>query len=304
MNKSRAKQATGRKRSRTRMLAGLGASLGAIILVGAALTFVFGHSMLNGYGKDKLETAFAEAHPGNTLRIGELSYSMAANRLIAHSATLSGTSSTFKADWISLTGVRWGRLLFGMAGLPEILAQASLDATNLNVEFPQAQYGIRCERLRASVRDSELIGEKIELRSLARDEAFFGADVFRTTLYHVVVPECKVSGLAYRELLDGTSYRARSVHFSRPSFEALVNLDKPSPPFLKSPPMIHEALAAIRHPLRVDRLSITNGQVSYCERMAVGADPGVMTFSAINISAEGIANRGGASAAIELQGQC
>jgi hypothetical protein len=83
----------------------------------------------------------------------------------------------------------------------------------------------------------------------------------------------------------------------------LVNRDQPVEPFVKSPLMVHEALAAIRQPLRVDSLSITNGHVTYCERVVAGADPGVLTFAAVNMSVEGIANRGEASAAIQLRGQ-
>ena len=171
------------------------------------------------------------------------------------------------------------------------------------MEFPQAHYGIRCARLRASVPGSELIAEGTELRPLVGDEEFFAAHDFRTTRFHVVVPECRVLGLAYGELLQGKSYRARSVHFSRPSFDALVNRDKPVEPFVKSPLMVHEALAAIRQPLQVDSLSITNGHLTYCERVVAGADPGVLTFGAVNMSVEGIANRGEASAAIQLRAQ-
>ncbi len=171
------------------------------------------------------------------------------------------------------------------------------------MEFPQAHYGIRCARLRASVPGSELIAEGTELRPLVGDEEFFAAHAFRTPRFHVILPECRVLGLAYGELLQGRSYRARSVHFSRPSFDALVNRDKPPEPFVKSPLMVHEALAAIRQPLQVDSLSITNGHVRYCERLAVGADPAVLTFGAVSLSVEGIANRGEPTAAIQLRAQ-
>jgi len=67
--------------------------------------------------------------------------------------------------------------------------------------------------------------------------------------------------------------------------------------------MVHEALAAIRQPLQVDSLSITNGHLTYCERVVAGADPGVLTFGAVSLSVEGIANRGEATAAIQLRGQ-
>jgi hypothetical protein len=292
-----------RKLSLRRLSAYVGASLGALVLAVAVLILVFGGAILNRYGKEKAERAFAEAHPGYALRIGELDYAVGANRLVAQSVTLSATNTTLKAGRTSLTGVRWARLLWGTAAVADVLTKASLEATNLDVEFSQAHYRIRCARLRASVPDSELIAEGTELRPLAGDEDFFAAHDFRTPRFHVVVPECRVLGLVYGELLQGKSYRARSVHFSGPSFDALVNRDKPPKPFVKSPLMVHEALASIRQPLQVGSLSITNGHFEYCERLAVGADPAVLTFGAVSLFVEGIANRGEATAAIQLRGQ-
>jgi hypothetical protein len=292
-----------RRLSLPRLSAYVGLCLGAVVLAVAVVMLVFGGAILNGYGKRKMERAFAEAYPRYALRIGALDYTVGANRLVAQSATVSAANSTLKVGGISLTGVRWARLLWGTAVLADVLAKASLDATNLDMEFPRSHYGIRCARLQASVPGSELIAEGTELRPLVRDEELFAADAFRTTRFRVVVPECKVLGLAYGELLQGKSYRARSVHFSRPSFDALVNRDKPVEPFVKRPLMVHEALAAIQRPLQVDRLSITNANLRYCERVVAGADPGVLTFAAVNMSVEGIANRGDASAVILLRAQ-
>ena len=67
--------------------------------------------------------------------------------------------------------------------------------------------------------------------------------------------------------------------------------------------MVHEALASMRQPLQIGSLSITNGHVRYCERLAVGADPAVLTFGAVSLSVEGIANRSEATAAVQLRGQ-
>jgi hypothetical protein len=292
-----------RKLSHWRLSAYVGASLGVLVLAAAALVLVFGAAILDGYGKRKVERSFAEAHPGWVLQIGQLAYSIRSNLLDAQSVTLSATNATLKIDRMSLMGVRWGLLLRGSAAPADVLAKAVLQATNLDVEFPNSHYGIRCARLRASAPDSELIAEATELRTSVGEEAFFAADEYRTTFFHVVVPECRVLGLAYGPLLEGKSYRASSIHISGPTLEALVNRDKPMGPFVKSPLMVHEALAAIRQPLQIDSLSITNGNLKYCERLAVGAEPGVLTISKINLSAEGIANRGEAPAAILLRGQ-
>jgi len=294
---------SGRRLSCQRLAAYIGLSFGAIILAVAVLLQAFGVTVLNRYGKAKVERAFADAHPGCALRIGDLDYSVSANRLVAQSVAMSATNALVQVGRISLTGVRWAQLLWGTATLAEVLAKASLEATNLVIEFPLSHYGIRCARLRASVPGSELRAEATELHTLVSDEKFFAAHAFRATRYHVVLPECGVVGLEYGELLRGNSYRARSIYFDQPVFEALVNRDKPVDPFVQRPLMVHEALAAIRPPLQVDRLSITNGGLRYCERVVAGAEPGVLTFAAVNMSVEGIANHGEPSAAIHLRGQ-
>lgn len=290
------------KKSR-RLVACAGTFLGGIVLFVAVPILVFGHALVNGYGKTRLERAFATAYPGYAVRIGELGYAVGADRLVAQSVTLSASNTTLKVGRISLTGARWAQLLWGTGALADILAKASLEATKLEAEFPQARYGVRCARLRALVPGSELIAERTELRPLVGDEAFFAAHTFRATRFQVVVPECRVLGLAYRELLQGKSYRARSAHFSRPTFDALVNCDKPVAAFVKSPLMLHEALAAIRQPFQIESLSITNGHLTYGERVVAGAEPGVLTFSAVNLLVAGMANRSAATGAIQLQGQ-
>lgn len=286
-----------------RLAACVAASFVVLALVGAVLLLVFSNAILNGYGKRKAEQAFAKAHQGSVLRIGHLNYSILANCLVAESLAMSATNTTFKTGRISLIGVRWATLLWGKTALANVLAQARLDATNLDVEFPQAGYGIRCARLRASVPASDLIAEGTELRTLVEEEEFFASRQFRTARFHVVVPECRVSGLNYGELLQGKSYQARSAQFFQPLFEAVVNLDKSAEPFVKSPLMVNEALAAIPLPLQVKTLRVTGGCLRYCERAIAGANPGVLTISDVNVIARGIANRGAMSAAIALQAQ-
>ncbi|MCL4180129.1 MAG: DUF748 domain-containing protein [Verrucomicrobia bacterium] len=293
----------GRSRSRRRLVVWVGISFGVVALVVAGFVFGFGGAILSHFGKAKAERAFAKAYPGSVLRIGELDYAMGANRLVAQQVVLGATNTTLEIGQVTLTGVRWARLLWGQAALAEVLDRASLEAANLKVVFPEMQYGIRCARLQASVVDSELIAEKAELQPLVEDEALFAAGAFRTTRYRVVLPECRVRGLEYGDALRGRSYRARSVWLSRPGLDALINRDKPPRPFVKSPLMVHEALAAIQPPFQVDQLSITNGLITYAERASPGADPAVLTFDAVTLSVAGIANQGAATAAIELRGQ-
>lgn len=295
--------AHGGKLSLQRLLAFVGLGLGLVVLAVAVVLLMFGQAILNGYGKGKIERAFAAACPGYSLRIAGLDYAPGADRLTGQSVIVSASNATLRVSRLSLTGVRWAPLLRGKGAPAEVLAKGSLEATDLELELPQAHYRVRCARLRASVPDSELIVEGIELRPLVGDEDLFASDTFRTTRFRVVVPECRVLGLAYGELLRGASYRAKSIHFVRPSFDALVNCDKSLKPFVKSPLMVHEALASIRRPLQVESLSITNGSLRYGERLVAGAEPGVLTFGNVGISVAGIGNRTTSPAVISLQAQ-
>ena len=277
--------------------------MAVLFLLAGVVVLVFGNVILNQYGRGKAERAFANAHPGSALRIGELDYTMGANRLTAQSITLSSIGTMFKTGRISLTGVRWTRLLKNRYALADVLAQAGLEATDVHVEFPDSHYGVRCAQLLASVSRSELTAEGIELQPLIQDEAFFAADAFRTRRFRAVLPECQVSGLEYAEALKGTAFRAQSIRFDRPFFEALINRDKLPKPSVNNPPMLHEALAGIPQAILVGSLSITNGTVKYCERLSVGTKPAELTFGTVSLSAEGIANQGQATDAIQVRGQ-
>jgi len=179
---------SGGRVSLRRLLARVGFCLGAAALAVVAIILLFGGAFLDGYGKGKIERAFAAAHPGYALRIGKLEYSAGSNCVVAQSVTLSAANTTLKIGRISLTGVSWARYLWGKAPLADVLAKASLEATNLDLEFPRARYGLRCARLRASAPDSELVAEGTDLRALVGDEAFFAASDFRTTRFYPPFP--------------------------------------------------------------------------------------------------------------------
>ncbi len=287
-----------------RRLAAYGlASLGAIALVIAVIVLLFGGAILDGFGKRMIERAYSKTHAGSELRIGTLDYSAGANRLIARSVTLTSAKTSLKIERITLTGVRWAKLLLRTATPDVVFAETDVEATNLDVGLLRSRYGIGCARLRASVPGSDLIAEGFELRALAGDDDFFAARDFRRTRYLLEVPECRVLGLAYGEMLQGKSYRARSAHFSRPSFDALVNRDKPPRPFRERRFAAHGFLASIQKPLQVDSLAVTDGTLRYCERVIAGDAPGVLTIGTVSMSVEGLANRAGTSDAILLQAQ-
>jgi hypothetical protein len=193
------------------------------------------------------------------------------------------------------------QLIGEKASWPEALVNASLDSEQLELQLAKSFYRLRCARLFASVAGSEVIATGAQLSPNVEDEVFFSAQPFRTTRFELLLPECRVAGLKFRDLFQDGSFGVASIRLSGPTFDALVNRDKPPQPSVKSPLMVHEALAKLSRPLQIDRLSITNGYLTYRERVIAGTEPGVLTFSRVNMSIEGIANRGAFPAAIQMR---
>ena len=279
------------------------ASLAAVALVSTLVVLLFGKSILDGPGKRMLERAYGRAHAGSELRIGGLEYSPDADRLVATSVTLESPDTKLAIERLTLTGVRWETLLRRAWSPAALLARTDLDATRIDVEFHRSRYGIACERLRTSARDSVLLADEFELRTLAGDEDFFSVRDIRRTRYLLAMPEFRVLGLAYDEMLRGRSNRARSIRFSRPVFDAYVNRDKPSDPGRPPRRMVHEMLAALAQPLHVDSIEVVDGAVNYRDRVIAGDTPGVLSFANVGLSVAGLANRTGDGDTIRLGAQ-
>jgi hypothetical protein len=153
------------------------------------------------------------------------------------------------------------------------------------------------------VPDSKLSVRGVDLGPSVSDEEFFALHEFRTTRFHVVVPECSISGVEFSELLQRKGYRAGTIRLFESTVDALVDRDKPSSPFIKTPLMPNEALATLEQPLQVDSLIVTNGYITYAERLAAGTAPGVLTFGTVNLAVQGIANRLETSAAMVIHAE-
>jgi len=292
-----------RKPSLKQRTARVAAVVAVIGVACAALAIFFGNAMLNSYARAKIEKEFAAAHPGQVLRVGPMDNSWREGRLAAASLLLTTPDFSLKTGPIAIKHVRWTPLLSRRPALPEIFAQASLEASNLSFEFSRPRYELRCARLEASVPAATLNADAISLSPQMEDEAFFAARPFRNTRFRVVLPECRVAGLSYPELLAGTACRAQSMHLSGPELEALVNRDKPNDPASPPPLMVHEALAKLGKVVALDLLTLVNGQVKYGERRKAIGPPGVLTFGAVQISAKGLVNRAPAGTAMSIQAQ-
>jgi len=280
-----------------------GLCLAGGVLAALAIVILCRGAIINGFVRHRMERAFAKAFPGSELTIASLDYRFGSNTLAARGVTLKTREHGFKAEGATLSGGRWVRLLMGKPSAAEAFAGASAKVEKLEVEFLRDHYALRCARVAASAPGSEILAEGAEFLSLIGDEARFAANPHRMTRYRVTVPECRISGVEAGALLQGGACRARLVEISRPVLDALADRDKAVGPLVSVPLMVNEALAAIGRPLHVESLRITDGRVAYGERVVAGEPPGRLTFTAVALSAEGIANDGGPSAAIHLKAQ-
>jgi len=282
-----------------------GFALGAIVLVCVLVLLLFSDPLVNRFIKPRITKAFAEAYPAYSIRIADMNYSVFKNRFGFDSVAVSAVDGTFSSTMgpFSVSGIGWMHLLWGGSLAPDDFANSVLDAQDIVLNLPQSQYELRCKRMRVSVPDSEIVVEALKLHPLGDDEQFFAGSKFRRTRLSLVTPQCSVMGLACLDLLQGKTYRTRSVQIHDASLDVLVNKDKPDSKDTLGPFMPNEILSSIKGTLRVDSMSIVNGWLKYGERFAVGSEPAWLTFDSMEVVVEGIANHGNRGAALVIHAQ-
>lgn len=282
-----------------------GFAVGAIVFVCVLALLLFPDPLVNRFIKPRITKAFAEAYPAYSLRIADMNYSVFKNRFGFNSVALRAVDGTFSSTMgpFSVSGIGWMHLLWGGNLAPNDFVNSVVDAHNIVLNFPQSQYEFRCERLRVSVPDSEMVAKSLKLHPLVDDEQFFSDSKSRRTRFSLMTPQCSVKGLAYLQLLQGKMYRARSARIHNVFLDVLVNKDKPYTEDTSGPLMPNEILSSIKGTLQVDRLSIVNGRLKYGERFGVGSEPAVITFDSMQVLAEGIANHGDRGDAVVIHAQ-
>ena len=255
--------------------------------------------------KPKVTDAIHKAYPAYSIAIGHIRYSFMENCFDFDSVALDAVNGDLSATVgrLSLSGVDRLYLFTGGKNGLAGLTKAKLDAKNIGIGSNRSPYAFLCKRLRASLPDSSIEADSIRYYPPAGDVEFFKGSAFRRTRFKVIIPQCKVLGLGFPELLQGKGYRARKIRILGAALDILVNKEKPAARETSIPLMPNEALASIEGILEVDSLAIADGKLKYGERFAAGAEPAFVTFDAMNVSAEGIANHGDPKSRIVIRGQ-
>jgi hypothetical protein len=278
---------------------------GAIVLIFVLALQLFTDPLVNRFIKPKIIKAFTEAYPAYSIRIADMNYSILKNRFGFDTIALSAVDGTFsgKMGESSVSGIHWMHLLRGKNLELKDLANADLGAQDIDLNLPRTHYVFYCKRLHVSVLDSVMVAESLKVHPLVDDDAFFAGSKFRRTRLSIVAPHCSVMGLACLELLQGKSYRARSVHIQDALLDILVNKYNPDSRDTSGPFMPNEILCSIKKTLQVDSLSFKNGWLKYSEGFVLGSRPAFVTFDNMQVLAERIANNGGRDAVLVIHAQ-
>ncbi len=291
-----------RRTSPLRIASIAGIVVGAIVLVCVLGILVFADPLVDRFLKPRITTAVAESYPAYAMRIGEMKYSVFGNRFAFDSVTVKAADGSFSGSTgsISVSGIGWMHLLWGDTLAPTDFADAVVDARNINLSFSAAQYELRCQLLRISVPDSDIVVDLLALDPLGDDEEFDAGSAFRRTRFRLEVPNGRVMGVACLDLLQGEGYRARSVRLGDLFLDVLINKEKPNARDTSRPRMPNELLASIEAAVQIDSLSISNGRLLYAERFVAGSAPALITLDSMEVLAEGITNQGDSAAAVVI----
>ncbi len=143
-------------------------------------------------------------------RIAEVHYNVFKNRIEGDSVALMARNSTFSCDiaTLSMRGIDRIHVLREGGVAPNSFTGSAVNAQRIVLTF--GQYVLRCRQLRASVPDSSIVVEALELHPFAGGKQFFAESKFRSTRYRLVIPQCRGMGADFLGLLQGKIYRLRS----------------------------------------------------------------------------------------------
>jgi len=280
-------------------------SVGAIGFVSTFVFLTYTDSFISTFLKGQITSAFQETYPAYSIRVGGVHYNISENRIGFDSLALTTMDSTLSCTIAaySVNGIDWLELLWTRDLAPTAFTGTVLNAHEIVVYFLKDQYELRCGSLRASVPDSEIVVDALELHPLGDDEQFFAGSKFRKTRFRLRVPNARVMGLACLELLQGKIYRTRSAHMYDAFIDMLTNKEKPVAEDTSSPPMPNEFFALIEQTIEVDSLNIWNGGAKYGERVAADSEPAVITLDRIQVSVRGIGNHIDTSDTVVIRAQ-
>ena len=266
--------------------------IGVVILISLLIFISFPDPFINSFVRNQIIKGFEKGYPAYTIKLGDMHYNIWKNRLAFDSITLEtrDLSFTCRVNSFSVSGIGWMKVLLHKDYTTNILTSSVIDAQETDLIFLKSQNYLGLQKLHISVPDSGMTVDSIKYSPLIHDEQFFAKDKFRQTRFRFDIPKLEIGGLDFLAFLRGNIYKAKSITLNGVFADILVNMDKPYDINSPNPKMPNEALSSMTEIIEVDSLRVNNGRLKYCERYAVRAKPGIITFNKVNVSVKGIKN--------------
>ncbi len=266
--------------------------IGALVLICVLIFIFFPGPLLNAFLKGRVIEGFEKAYPEYSIELGDMNYNIWKNRLGCDSISLKAKDSTiaYSASSLAVSGISWIKILWQRDFTINNLTDSKIDGQKIVFTFHESQNELRLGKLHISAPDSEMTVDSMKYYSLLDDEQFFAKSQFRQTRYRFIIPQLKIAGMDCIALLQGKIYSAKKINIHNVFADILVNMDKPYDKGSPNPQMPNEAISSMKEIVKIDSLNIINGRLKYCERFAVKANPGIITFDHVNVSISGIAN--------------
>ena len=269
-----------------------GVIIGSIVLICLLISILFPDYFINTFFKDKIAKTLNDAYPAYKIEYSDMHYSVWKNRLVIDSLKIDARDSSISAGAasVSVGGIGWLKTAWTGNLDSSNIKNLEFNVEGITVDFYKDQKVLRLGALHISAPDSEMVSDSIKYYPSIDDEQFFAKSHFKQTRFNIDIPKITITGLDFPSLIQGKAYKAGSITIHDMLTDILVNMDKPNDLNSPNPQMPNEALSSIKEIIKVDSLNTINGRLKYSERFFLGAKPGSISFSKVNVSVKGIAN--------------
>lgn len=186
-----------------------------------------------------------------------------------------------------------------LTSLKEIVQIDSFIIENTHIQYGESLtegeeategYTIDCMGLYTSISDSDAVVNDLTIDPLMDENQYFDASKFGRTRIALKLPQIKLNGLSFPDLLQGDKYQARLIEVRDASAGIQVSKFKSKKHVKTKLPMPNEILAEIKQIIQIDSVSVVNGHLEYGEYYAPRSKPALIVFNNMNAAVLGISN--------------
>ncbi len=280
---------TGQRKLSMRHLALYASLIAFAIAIACLLIFLFFPEIyLNKYFKHKIIKEFTRTYPKYKMSISTLHYDVNENLVEFGGLAVNSKDSNFSfiVDKAYLKGISWLKLIWKGKVESGVIAGSAGEAEGIAWKFRESRYELRCEHLKVSLLDSEIVVNDLKMNPFVDDEQFFEDSKYRKIRYRLLIPKLKVCGLGTGQ--PGKEFHARYVEIEGVSLDILINKYKPFKKVVSKTLMPNELFSSMDKVVDIDSILIIDGQIDFGRAYSVRTNPAIISFDNVELLATGI----------------